>query len=392
MRVPGNFHRVFVFDPDLSAAVGPRVRKSPVFDCTVRAGLSAVSTYNHMWLPMSYGDLDAEYERLTTRVSMWDVCAQRHVSVEGADADRLTQLVTAVDVSDTPPGQAIYAPMVDGDGTLINDPVLLHWLDRTWRFSIADADVGLWLAGVAHGREFDITVRELDTVTIAIQGPNAHDVTAALGLEWTAGLDRFRLRRATIAAPDRGRIDVVVSRSGWSSQDGVEIFCDQADVAESLWQAIAAAGEPFGIGPGAPNATERIENTFLSYGTDTGYDANPLELGMADTIDLDGPDFIGRDALRRISADGPGRQLIGCVIAGDDIDTLPHPVPLSIDSTDVGRLRAGTHSPRFRRNIGLALIDARCSPGDIGIVVLPAGHGERSVRLVDLPFDRSLSG
>lgn len=227
---------MFEFDPDLLAVVGPCVRKSPLFDCTVRAGLSAVSTYNHMWLPMSYGDLDAEYERLTTRVSMWDVCVQRHVSVGGADADRLTQLVTVVDVSDTPPGQAICAPMVDGDGTLINDPVLLHWIDRTSPFSIADADVGLWLKGVAHGRGLDVTVRELDTVTIAIQGPNADDVTAALGLEWTAGLDRFQLRPATIAAPDHAQIDIVVSRSGWSSQGGVEIFCDHADAAEPLWR------------------------------------------------------------------------------------------------------------------------------------------------------------
>ncbi len=381
---------MFVFDPDLLAAVGPRVRKSPLFDCTVRAGLSAVSTYNHMWLPMSYGDLDAEYERLTQRVSMWDVCAQRHVSVEGADADRLTQLVTAVDVRDTPPGQAIYAPMVDGDGTLINDPVLLHWIDRTWRFSIADADVGLWLKGLAQGRGLDVAVRELDTVTIAVQGPNAHDVTAVLGLGWTTRLDRFQLRPATIAAPDQAQIDVVVSRSGWSNQGGVEFFCDDIGAAEALWQAIATAGEPFGIGPGAPNATERIENTFLSYGTDTGYDANPIELGMVDTIDLDGSDFIGRDALRRIAADGPGRQLTGCVIDGDDIDTLSHPVPLSVGGIDVGRLRAGTYSPRFRRNIGLALIDVGCSSGDIGIVVLPGGQGERSVRLVDLPFDQSI--
>ncbi|NNE13126.1 MAG: glycine cleavage system protein T [Ilumatobacter sp.] len=373
-------------DPELAAAVGPRVRKSPFFDATVRAGLAAVSTYNHMWLPMSYGDTDEEYRRLTTGVSMWDVAAQRHTEVSGADADALTQLVTAVDVSGTPKGQAIYAPMVDHAGTLINDPVLLHWFDGSWRFSIADSDVRLWIAAIAHGEGLDACVRELDTATLAIQGPLAFDVTDALGWPWARELDEFAMRTGEIAG-----LDVAVCRSGWSSEDGVEIFLDDAttESAERLWDEVAEAGRPFDIGPGAPHATERLENTFLSYGTDTGYDADPIELGMEDTLDLDGPAFIGQDVLRRIREIGPTRRLRGVVIDGDALDTLPHPVPFEVDGDRVGLLRAANWSPRFGRNIGLVLADATCTPDTVGTVFTPAGA--RRAEVVDLPFAEHLA-
>ena len=100
--------------------------KSPFFDATIDAGLASVTTYNHMWLPMSYGDPGAEYERLTSGVSMWDMAAQRHIEVAGPDADALVQYLTIVDTSEVKPAFGRYAPMADYDGTLINDPVLLR--------------------------------------------------------------------------------------------------------------------------------------------------------------------------------------------------------------------------------------------------------------------------
>jgi len=384
----GNGTDVIECDPELLAAVGPRVRKSPFFDATARAGLTAVSTYNHMWLPMSYGDPDGEYLRLTTSVSMWDVAAQRHVEITGPDAEPLVQLTTVVDVSRVATGHARYAPIVGHDGTLLNDPVLLHWLDGTWRYSIADSDVGLWIEAVARERGMNARVRELDTATLAVQGPLAFDVLAALGLGWASDLETSEMRPATLDL-DRRSVEVVVSRSGWSHQGGVELFLDDPTHAASLWDAVATAGEPFGIGPGTPNPTERIENVLLSYGTDTGYHANPIELGLIDHLDLDGPDFIGRDALCRIRDDGPARRLRGAVIDDPKMDTLPHPVPfVTADGETVGELRAGTSSPRFGRNIGLALVRSSCAVGSTGTVRLP--DGDRHVRLVELPFTESL--
>ena len=146
-------------DPDLLAAIGPRVRKSPFFDRTVEAGLTKVSTYNHMWLPMGYGDPDAEYRRLTEGVSMWDDAAQRHIQLTGPDADTLVALVTVIDTATIERGTATYAPMVDDDGVLINDPILIRLIDGSWRLSIADRDVDLWLRAIARERGLAVDVR-----------------------------------------------------------------------------------------------------------------------------------------------------------------------------------------------------------------------------------------
>ena len=102
-------------------------------------------------------------------------------------------------------------------------------------------------------------------------------------------------------------------------------------------------------------------------------------------------EFIGQRALQDLAGREPERRLRGCVISGDPIGVLPHPVPLQIDGDVVGQLRSGSDSPRFGENIGLALIDSRCQIGDVGSVTLPADLGTREVRLVDLPFDESLT-
>jgi glycine cleavage system aminomethyltransferase T len=366
--------------PSLIAAVGPRVRTSPFFEATVEDGLESVSTYNHMWLPMGYGDPAAEYERLTTAVSMWDVAAQRHIELRGHDATRLLQIATIVDVEPVEPGGGIYAPMLDHEGVLINDPIVVR-LDDCWRVSIADADIRLWLAAVAAERHLDVIVTELETATLAVQGPRSWAVAAGLGLPDLSGFEAFTHRAASV-----GDIPVRISHSGWSGQGGFELFLDDADRALVLWARVREAGRPHGIGPGAPNPAERIENVLRSYGTDTGYDAHPDEVGLGHLVDLDdGGDFIGRAAVVEARRRGIARQQLGVVLDGDRIGTLPRPVPILDDTETCGELRAASWSPRWEANLGLALVDRDVTIGQTGEVVVP--EGRRRGRFVELPFD-----
>lgn len=370
-------------DPALSAAINPRVRKSPFFDATVEDGLASVTSYNHMWMPSGYGDPEAEYRRLTEGVSMWDVAAQRQIEVSGPDADELVQLVTTVDTSQVEPGSGVYAPMVDFDGTLINDPVLLRFEDGTWRFSISDSDVRLWIDAIRGARSLDAGVRELATATTAIQGPQADDVLRELGCGWVEDLAYFE-RRSTVI----GGATVVVSRSGWSRQGGYELFLDDPEPALALWSAVRYAGASSAIGPGCPNQPERIENVLLSYGTDTGFQANPLEVGLEDHLDLDGSHFIGQEALASVKERGPERHLLGVVATGDPIGDFGHPLAIDVGGQTVGELRAAAWSPRFSRNLGLALVDVSCEVGTEGTTRSP--ENPRSVSFVGLPFAEAL--
>lgn len=366
---------MFQTDPRLGAAINPRVRKSPFWDRTVELGLSAVTAYNHMWLPTSYGDADAEYERIVNGVSIWDVSAQRHVEVAGPDAAHFVAYTTVIDTTSIEPGHATYAPVVNDDGQLLNDPILIHLADGSWRFSIADSDLGLWLDAIALHGPFTVEVTELATSTIAVQGPHAPAVGFELGLD--LGSLRSHAHRWTSLAG----AEVIFSNSGWSTQPGFELFCDDPTTAVEVWDAVVEAGQSHDLGPAAPNQAERIEGSLLSYGTDTGYNADPYELGLGHLVHLDGPPFIGAPALAQLSEQGRQRRLTGCVVDGDRLDGLGHPVPLDPARPDFEQIRAVVYSPRRSQNIGVALVGVD-RPDDEELS-LPFPDGTRTVRLHD---------
>ncbi|WP_423980951.1 glycine cleavage T C-terminal barrel domain-containing protein [Ilumatobacter sp.] len=337
-----------------------------------------------MWLPMGYGHPDEEYERLTTGVSMWDVAAQRHIEVAGEDADDVVQLVTVIDTSSVAVGTATYAPMADHQGRLINDPVLFHVADREWRFSIADSDIRLWVDATARAHGLDCTVTELDTATLAVQGPKSSGVMEALGLGSMNALESLHFQSTELDG-----LHIRVSRSGWSTQGGFEFFLDDPDGADDLWHLVADAGASLDIGPGAPNPSERIENVLLSYGTDTGYHADPYELGLGDLVDLRCGHFEGRVALEQLARRRPERRLRGLRLDGSKIEPLQQPLFVEAQGRPVGQLRAAAWSPRFGTNLGLALIS---SDIDLGCRLDVIGHDDVGTGVVvDLPFDDDTS-
>jgi len=121
--------------------MGPRERKSPFFDRTVTDGATAMTIYNQMFMPVSYGNALAEYNRLMEGVSMWDVAAQRQVQIEGQDAERLVRYITPRDLKNCPVGKGNYVPICDHEGRLLNDPVVLRLEEQKFWLSISDSDI-----------------------------------------------------------------------------------------------------------------------------------------------------------------------------------------------------------------------------------------------------------
>ncbi|WP_416897947.1 MAG: glycine cleavage T C-terminal barrel domain-containing protein [Minwuia sp.] len=360
--------------------IGARLRKSPFFPQTVAEGVKGFTSYNHMLMPVHYGDPEGEYWRLIDGVSMWDVSVERQVQITGPDAARLTQILVPRDVEKIRIGQGRYAPLSDNQGRLLNDPVLLKLdRDRYW-LSLADSDIWLWARGVAYGFGLDVVIDEPDVSPLAIQGPKSFDVAAAIFGDWVRTVPFFAFHETAI-----DDIPVVVARSGWSHQGGFEIYLKDGSRGGDLWNIVKEAGQPFGIGPGAPNTVERTESGLLSFGTDTYPDANVFEVGLEQFVNLEmDADFVGKTALTRIRAEGPRRRRTGLFIDGPRLPTAEDHWPVFVGNRRVGICTIAVWSPRLKRNIAIALIDNTTAPDAAFRVTTPAGVREAAE--TSLPF------
>jgi len=349
----------------------------------VAAGATAFTVYNKMFMPLSYGDLSAEYDRLIHRVALWDVGGERQVQLVGTDAGRLAQRLTARDLSGMQVGQGKYVAMCDHDGRLLNDPILMKLDEERYWFSLADADMLLWCSAVANEGSFDVVVSEPDVSPLAIQGPKAVDLAADLFGEWIHDLKYFWFRETELNG-----IPLALCRSGWSKQGGFELFLQDGSRGNELYEGISAAGTRYGIGPGAPNHVERVESGLLSFGGDTTPDSNPFEAGMARYVDLvTDADYIGKAALQRIATDGPKRLFTGLMFEGEAPSAWPlaERTPILVDGRKVGTLSAIVHSPRLSKTIGLAQIEAALVQSGASVeVTSPIGTHQALVH--PLPF------
>lgn len=361
--------------------IGPNNRKSCYFDATVADGVKSFSVYNHMFIPAHFGDPAAEYDRLMNGVAMWDVAAQRQVEITGPDAADLIQYLTTRDMSKTKIGQGRYIPLCDHAGNLINDPVLLKLAENRFWLSIADSDIALWASGIAAERGMNVQVFEPDVSPLAVQGPKAEDVIADLFGDWVRELKYFGFKQT-----DLDGIPLILARSGWSKQGGFELYLQDSKHGRDLWAKVKTAGQPYGIGPGAPNDLERLESGLVSYGADGRLQVNPcnpFEIGLGKLVDFDKGDFIGKAALQKIAAMGAKRQRTGFTIDGEPLFHFEDNLPVvDANGIAVGTLSEATYSPRKEGNIGVGMI-ATDAASDLFVTI---ENETRKVHLADLPF------
>lgn len=365
------------------AEIGPntRLRVSPFYQATLEEGVTAFSPYNKMLMPVSYGHPEAEYDRLLNGVAQWDVGVERQVQLKGPDAARLAQILSVRDISKCTEGMGRYVPMCDHRGVLINDPVVLKLEEDLYWFSIADNPILMWARCVAAERGLNVEISEPDVSPMALQGPKAEDVVAAICGDWVRELRYFGFREADIEG-----IPVIIQRSGYSKQGGFEIYLKDGSRGSELWNIVREAGQPWDIGPGNPNPAERIESGMLSFGGDTDDNTNPFEVRLEKFVDLDLDDgVIGITALREIKAKGVTRHQLGLRIA----DREPQPghqiwYDITAGGKKLGDMTNGWWSPRLKCTIGFALISKECAPGD-KVTVMKEG-AEVPAALCDLPF------
>lgn len=363
-------------------AIVERTRKSPFYEATIAAGVKGFTVYNHMMMPTWYAGPKEDYFNLVNNVTMWDVAAERQVEITGPDAHTLVQMMTPRNLAKTKIGQCKYIPIIDHNGGILNDPVLLKLAENHYWVSLADSDILLYAQGLALGKGLDVTVSEPDASPLAIQGPNHAAVMTALFGEEINKVRFFRFVEAELNG-----IPLVVARSGWSKQGGFELYLRDRSRGTELWNMVAEAGAPHGIKPATPNNIERIESGLLSYGNDMTRENNPYEIGLDPYCDLEQEaDFIGKEALKRIKAEGVSQMLTGMVIDGGERpgNSSAWPV-IDGDGNPAGKVTSATWSPRLKKNIALAMLPMRFQEPGTRLTVQTA-DGEIGGTVHPIPF------
>ena len=343
---------------------GTQIRKSPFFDSTVKWGATGFSVYNHMYIPRDFGNPEQNFWNLVNKAILCDVSVERQVEITGPDAYKFIQLLTPRDLSKLSIGQCKYVLIVNNEGGILNDPVLLRLGENHFWLSLGDSDILLWAQGVAINSGLNVKVVEPDVSPLQLQGPNSSKIMQKLFGESILDLKYYWLRELELDG-----IPLVISRTGWSSELGYEIYLRDGSKGNLLWEKIMSTGKEFDLQPGHTSSIRRIEGAMLSYHADADINTNPYELGLDRLVSLDtNINFVGKNSLRKIKENGIKRKQVGLIL---DCEPLERPNTtfwkIYKNKNEIGKVTSAVYSPRLKKNIALAMISIE--EADIGNVL-----------------------
>ena len=361
---------------------GTQIRKSPYFDSTVKWGATGFSVYNHMYIPRDFGSPEKNFWNLIENAILCDVAVERQVEITGPDAYKFIQLLTPRDLTKLSIGQCKYVLIVNNEGGILNDPILLRLGENHFWLSLADSDILLWAQGVALNSGLNVKIIEPDVSPLQLQGPTSGEIMIKLFGDSIKDLKYYWLREYTLDG-----IPLIVSRTGWSSELGYEIYLRDGSRGNELYEKIMTAGKDYGLQPGHTSSIRRIEGGMLSYHADADINTNPYELGLDRLVNLDSKvNFIGKEALKKIQKEGIKRIQVGLEL---DCEPLkgPNTTFWSIQKEDevIGKVTSAIYSPRLKKNIALAMI--KINQSKIGNKLkIKTKENEINCTVVEKPF------
>jgi glycine cleavage system aminomethyltransferase T len=362
---------------------GARNRRTPYYEAEQRHGPLGYTVYNHMYFPIRFDTFEAEFEALLNDVTVWDVSVERCLEISGPDGFTFAQLLTPRDLSKCAVGQAKYVLIVDGDGGIINDPVLTRMDENTFWFALASSDALLFARGLKNAYpDLDVTIKEADVAPMQIQGPKSKDLMRDLIGDEVLDIKYYYFKQFSIDG-----IPVVVTRTGWTSEVGYEIYLTDTSKGTELWEKVMKAGEPYNVRPTGPSDIRRIEGAIFNWGADMTYENNPYQMGLDRLVDeLPEQASISIAALKKIKADGVSRRINGVEFDGEPFPGLNNVKwPVTDGGTQIGKVTSAIYSPRLGKNIGYAWLPAERSREGATITV-QTEWGERSGTIVEMPF------
>ena len=387
--------------PDTSPGAGEALRRTPLYDCHRELGARMVG-FAGWEMPVQYAGVIEEHRAVRGAAGLFDVSHMGEVRVRGAGAERFLQRLTPNDVAQLVPGRAHYSGLLTDRGTYVDDLLIyriaaddflvvvnasnaagdLAWIrdhapDPEGGGGAAPAD----LPEVDEVGEVDIADQGDRYALLALQGPKALAILEPLASPGISGLRYYGFMLGEVAG-----VRAVLSRTGYTGEDGFELYLDPEGAPE-VWRRLLAAGAPHGLLPAGLGArdTLRLEAAMALYGHEIDERTTPLEAGLSWVVKLGKGDFLGRAALLEQSERGVPRTLVGFTVEGRGIARQGHGVLSGGEA--VGEVTSGTWSPTLERAIGMAYVPpALAAPGtplelDVRGRKLPAA-------VVGLPFYR----
>ena len=336
------------------------------------------------WLmPLQYAGILEEHRAVRERVGLFDLSHMGELHVEGAEAGPALARALVTDPPALAVGRAQYSMICAPDGGVLDD-LIVYRLEEEAFLVVANAAnakvVSDALAERLAGARAILDDRSLATALCAIQGPRSVDTLAPL-----TDLDLTGIRYYGIASGSVAGIPALVARTGYTGEDGFEVFVDVARAGE-LWDALLAAGEPHGIAPVGLGArdTLRLEAGMPLYGNELDRTTTPFDAGLGRVVKFDKPeDFVGRAALEKVAATGPTKRLVGLELRGRGI--ARHGYPVLSEGRRVGEVTSGTMSPSIGKAIAMAYVEPRLAEPGTMLEVEIRGAGV-AAQVVPLPF------
>jgi glycine cleavage system aminomethyltransferase T len=363
---------------------GARNRRTAWYEATQRYGPQGFTVYNHMYFPINFDTFENEFDALLNGVTVWDVAVERCLEISGPDGFTFAQLLTPRDLSKCAVGQGKYVLICDSDGGIINDPVLTRMDENTFWFALASSDALLFARGLKNAYpNLNVTIKEADVSPLQVQGPKSKDLMAKLIGPEILDLKYYFWTEAKIAGAP-----VVITRTGWTSEVGYEVYLTDGTKGTEVYEAIMEAGQEFGVKPTGPSDIRRIEGAIFNWGADMTYENHPLEMGLDRLVAWDLPDeaSISLKALKAIRDKGVSRKINGVEIDGEPFPALNNVKWLvTDDSAELGKVTSAIYSPRLKKNIGYAwLPTAKSNLGEQ--ITIESEWGTRTGTVVEMPF------
>lgn len=308
-------------------------------------------------MPVQYAGIMEEHLAVRRRAGLFDVSHMGEILVSGPHAAAFAQHLVTGDVEDLDDGRAMYTVMCRHDGGIVDDLLVYRLEKDRYMFVVNAANTSKDLEWMTQHNAEKAQINDIsdDIALIAVQGPRSIAI-AEHALDTKLDDLKYYHFRTVHSGPLHRSTFALVSRTGYTGEIGVEIYCD-SDVAIDVWNALMEAGAGEGLQPAGLGArdTLRIEAGYCLYGNDISEETNPLEAGLSWLTKLEKDDFIGRSALQRAREEGLDRKLVAFVLQERGIPRTGYAI-LSPEGTEIGSVTSGTQSPVLQQGVGLGYV------------------------------------